>query len=81
MRASLPPSLWYREDRAGIVNWFTDLKPFAQSHGLSYFEFSGADISQGVDDEAAAGIETKIKNHPDLKPLFESPAATIYRFR
>ena len=81
MRASLPPSLWYREDRAGIVNWFTELKPFAQSHGLSYFEFSGADTSQGVDDEAAADIETKIRNHPDLKPLYESPAATIYRFR
>lgn len=81
MRPSLPPSLWYREDRVGIVNWFTDLKPFAKSHGLSYFEFSGADTSQGVDDEAAAAIDTKIRNHPDLKPLYESPAATIYRFR
>lgn len=81
MRASLPPALWYREDRAGIVNWFTDLKPFARDHGLSYFEFSGADTSQGVDDEAAADIETKIRNHPDLKPLYGGSAATIYQFR
>ena len=81
MRASLPPSLWYREDRAGIVNWFTDLKPFALSHGLSYFEFSGPDTSQGVDDEAADAIDKSTRNHPDLKPLYESPAATIYRFR
>lgn len=81
MRASLPPSLWYREDRAGIVNWFTDLKSFAQRHGLSYFEFSGPDTSQGVDDEAADSINKKIKSHPDLEPLYESPAETIYRFR
>jgi hypothetical protein len=81
MRASLPPQLWYREDRAGIVNWFTDLKPFAQNHGLSYVEFSGADVTQGVDDEAADAIEKKTRNHLDLKPLFETPASTIYQVR
>jgi len=81
MRPSLPPQFWYREDRAGIVNWFTDLKPFARDHGLVYFEFSGADTSQGVDDEAAEDIETKIRNHPDLKPLYGGSTATIYQFR
>ena len=81
MRATLPPLLWYREDRDGIVNWFTDLKPFARDHELSYFEFSGADVTQGVDDEAAAAIETKIRNHPDLSSLYETPGATMYAFR
>ena len=81
MRASLPPPFWYREDRAGIVNWFTDLKPFAQDHGLSYFEFSGADTSQGVDDEAASAIEEKILADSHLSQLYMTPAATMYKFR
>jgi hypothetical protein len=81
MRASLPPPFWYREDREAIVNWFTDLKPFAQSHGLSYFEFSGPDLTQGVDEEGAAAIDNKTRHHPDLKPLYESPSATVYQIR
>ena len=81
MRATLPPVLWYREDRDGIVNWFTDLQPFARDHGLSYFEFSGADTSQGVDDEGAASIESKIRQHPDLISLYQTPGATMYAFR
>jgi len=81
MRATIPPALWYREDRAGMVSWFTDLKPFAQDHGLSYFEFSGADVNQGVGDEAAADIEREIRNHPNLNPLYATPAATMYSFR
>ena len=81
MRASLPPPFWYREDRAGIVNWFTDLKPFARDHGLSYFEFSGADTSQGVDDEAATAIEQKILTNVDLSQLYETPAVKMYKFR
>jgi hypothetical protein len=81
MRASLPPPFWYREDRAGIVNWFTDLKPFAKGHGLSYFEFSGADTSQGVDDEAASAIEEKILADTSLSQLYMTPAATMYKFR
>jgi hypothetical protein len=81
MRASLPPALWYREDRTGIVNWFTDLKPFARDHGLAYFEFSGPDTSQGVDDEAAADIEGKTRSNPDLSPLYSAKVATMYGFR
>jgi hypothetical protein len=81
MRATVPPVLWYREDQAGIVNWFTDLKPFAREHGLSYFEFSGADTSQGVEDESAAAIEAKIRKDPNLNRLYETPGATMYAFR
>jgi hypothetical protein len=81
MRATVPPVLWYREDQAGIVNWFTDIKPFAREHGLSYFEFSGADTSQGVEDESAVAIEAKIRKDPDLNQLYETPAATMYALR
>jgi hypothetical protein len=77
----VPPVLWYREDQAGIVNWFTDVKPFAREHGLSYFEFSGADTSQGVEDESAVAIEAKIRKDPDLNQLYETPAATMYALR
>lgn len=81
MRAILPTQLWYREDRAGIVGWFTDLQPFAREHGLSYFEFAGADPSQGVDEDAAASIEAKIRQHPELDPLYKTQVAALYKFR
>jgi hypothetical protein len=81
MRPTLPAVLWYTEDRAGIVKWFTDLKPFAQNHGLSYFEFSGPDTGQGVDDDTAVEIVTKTRTNPDLNPMYATPAATVYGFR
>ena len=81
MSAILPTQLWYRDDRDGIVNWFTGLQPFARDHGLEYFEFAGADPGQGIDDEAAARIEQKIRTHPDLDPLYSTSAAALYKFR
>jgi hypothetical protein len=81
MSAALPTRLWYRDDSAGIVSWFTVLQPFARDHGLTYFEFAGADPGQGIDDEAAAAIEGKIRNHPDLEPLYATQAAALYKFR
>ncbi len=81
MSPILPTQLWYREDRDGIVRWFTDLQPFAQEHGLKYFEFAGADPGLGIDDQAATDIERKIRNHPDLTPLYSTEAASLYRLR
>ena len=81
MSAVLPTRYWYREDRTNIVNWFTELQPFARDHGLSYFEFYGADPNEGVDAEAAAAIEHGIRTSPELSPLHATPEATLYAFR
>jgi hypothetical protein len=79
MSRPLPPALWYREDRAAMVAWMTDVRPFALEHGLGLFEYSGVDIRQGIRDEDRKTIDVTIRADATLHPLFRNSAATWYR--
>ncbi len=81
MRRSLPPALWYREDHAAIVQWMSDVKPFARDHELTYFDFAGVEAAQGINDEDTAAIESSIHLSPDLNPLFQKNNVTLLAVR
>jgi hypothetical protein len=81
MRRSLPPALWYREDHPAIIQWMSDIKPFARDHGLAYFDFAGVEVAQGIDDKDTAAIEKAIQSSPDLNLLYRKNKVTVFGFR
>jgi hypothetical protein len=81
MSKPLPPALWYRQDHAGMVQWMTDLLPFAQQRGLTYALFAGVDARQGITNEDREAVEKAIRSSPDLSPLYQTETATVYKFR
>jgi hypothetical protein len=81
MRRSLPPALWYREDHPAIIQWMSDIKPFANEHGLAYFDFAGVEAAQGIGDEDTAIIEKTIHSSPDLNPLYTKDTVSVFGFQ
>ena len=81
MRRTLPPPFWYREDHARIIDWMSNLRTFAQEHGLTYFAFSGIDFRQGITTSDAYSIQEAIRSSPDLSPIYQAENATVYRLR
>jgi len=81
MRRSLPPALWYREDQPGMIEWMSDIKPFARQHGLGYFNFAGVEAAQGINDEDTAAIEKAIRSSADLDPLYQKGNVSVFGFR
>jgi hypothetical protein len=81
MRRSLPPELWYREDHPGMIQWMSDIKPFARDHSLAYFDFAGVEAAQGIDDEDTAAIEKSIRSSPDLSKLYQKNNVIMFGVR
>ncbi len=81
MRRSLPPALWYREDHPAIIQWMSDVKPFARDHGLTYFDFAGVEAAQGITDEDTTAIESSIRSSPDLSSLYQKESVTLFALR
>jgi len=79
MSKPLPPALWYRQDHAGIVEWLSDLAPFAREHALSNFVFAGVDIRQGISDDDRQAVEQAIRGAADLSLVCQTGSATIYK--
>jgi len=79
MRRTLPPPYWYREDHAKIVDWMSNFRIFTQEHGLTYFAFSGVDFRQGITSDDANAIQKSIRSNPDLRPLYQTETAAVYR--
>jgi hypothetical protein len=81
MRRSLPPALWYREDHPAIIQWMSDIKPFARDHGLAYFDFAGVEAAQGINEEDTSAIEKAIRSSPDLDTLYQKDSVTVFGVR
>jgi hypothetical protein len=81
MRRQIPPFLWYREDHPGTVAWLGEPADYARSHGLSYFDFAGVDVSLGIEDKDSAAIVNKIASNPELQPLMQHGKSTVYAVR
>jgi len=77
----LPPQLWYQEDHVRMIDWISNPGPFARAHGLTYFEFSGVDGRQGIEDEDKAVIERAIPLDPDYAELYKGGPVAIYGLR
>ncbi|MCU1339371.1 MAG: hypothetical protein JWO19_4952 [Bryobacterales bacterium] len=80
MSKPLPPALWYRQDRAGMIAWLTDLAPFARDRGLTLLHFAGVDARQGIADDDRDAIEKAIRSSPDLSLLYRTETAAVHRF-
>ena len=63
-----------------MIQWMTDLLPFAQEHGLTNVLFSGVDARQGMTNEDREAIEKAIRSSPDLITLYQTETATVYKF-
>ena len=81
MSKPLPPALWYREDHPRIVQWLSEMAPFAREHGLTYFAFAGVDIRQGLSDEDRDAVDAAMHSTPDLCPLHQAGSAAVYQIR
>jgi len=81
MRRTLPPSYWYREDHARIIDWMSNIRAFTEEHGLTYFSFTGVDFRQGIASNDQEAIEKAIHASPDLSPLYQTETAAVYRLR
>ncbi|MEP7354402.1 MAG: hypothetical protein ABI824_14345 [Acidobacteriota bacterium] len=81
MRRTLPASLWYRSDHTAMVDWFSHVEPFAQQHGLAYFDFAGVDIAQGLDDDDRDAVAKAVKDSAGLAPLFHQGPVTFFGVR
>ena len=81
IKRPVPPMLWYREDRAGIIDWIGNPGAFAHTHGLTYLEFSGVGAAEGMADEDREAVARAIPQNPDYAELYKGGPVTIYGLR
>ncbi len=74
----LPPKLWYAEDHDAMVDWVSNVAPFARRQGADYFDFAGVTMVQGLQDDDKNAIEDAIATSPNLEKLAQYGAATVY---
>jgi hypothetical protein len=79
MTRPMPPFLWYREDSAGMIAWNSDNGAYAGAHGLTSFEFAGAQTAMGLDDEDRAAVAEKISKNEHWSLAYQTGPVKVYR--
>ena len=77
----VPPKLWYRDDRQGVIDHFGSMILFARTHELAYVYYAGVDFGWSVDEQDKTKINESIRNNPEMNVAFRDGDATVYRVR
>ncbi len=81
MTLTLPPKYWYREDRAGMVAFYSRLADFARAHGAGYVYFTSEDLGREIGGEDKEAVMKAIATNPNLTVIERTPNGTIYQVR
>jgi hypothetical protein len=81
MTLNLPPKYWYREDRAGMVGFYSRIADFATAHGLGFVYFTSNDFGREMGEEDKAAVMKEIAANPRLAVIHQTKTGTIYRVR
>ena len=62
-----------------MVNWLSDIEPFAVQHQLEFFDFAGVELAEGLEDEDRDAISAAVHKNQLLTLLFQQGPATFYQ--